>query len=68
MTIITSVLASDLQPGDELHTTAFGGYSGRIHSVQVGPKSVRVQFDEPGPPAYLAPAEICQISRERRCA
>ncbi len=61
-----TVVAADLQPGDDLLDTVIGGYSGRIYSVHVDePRDrVRVIFEAPSAPAEMSCWEICTVHRE----
>jgi hypothetical protein len=60
-----TLLAEDLQPGDVLEWTVTTDSSGRIHSVQVDPRGVRVELEEPGRSLYLWRRDICSVRRER---
>jgi hypothetical protein len=62
----TISLAEDLQPGDEVVSTAICGYSGIVDSVMVGPgHTVRVDF-RGGGAAYLCSFEVCDVRRPTR--
>jgi len=61
----TSVLATDLEPGDLLLTSGIGGHEGAIRAVRVYPDYVAVDFVD-GSSAAFSVYEACSVRRRVR--